>query len=724
MQPDLQQRLASSLSGTYSVERELGGGGMSRVFVAEETALGRRVVVKVLAPEVAGALSGERFVREIRLAARLQQANIVPVLRAGELDGLPYYTMPFVAGESLRAAMNAASANTGTLGASQSLAILRDVARALAYAHGEGVVHRDIKPENVLLSAGTAVVTDFGIAKAISEARATNSEGTDEGATSAALTSLGVALGTPGYMAPEQAAGDPDTDARADLYAWGVMAYELLAGAHPFAHHRSTHAMLRAHMSELPEHVAVRARGIPRTICDLIMRCLAKSPDERPARASDLVDVLDSATTADRSSTGIFRALLIYAALFALVGITTRLAITLIGLPHWVLPGAIGIMLLGLPVVLLTGLVQRQRSVASGPDVAGTLARLAMRQSQRFTWRRAVLAGAVAGSAFVAAVGGFMTMRHFGIGPFGSLIGSNALAARDRIVVADMRGPASDTALGSVLAEGLRVGLGESNAVRLVSKELAQRTLQQMERPGAALTAGVARDVAARVQAKAVLDGDVRRVGTTSILTVRLLPVDSDEPLVSLQETADTDADFSAATGRLARRLRARIGESLRRVNAMPPLEQVTTASLPALRKYTSGTQAASRGDYLLAMQSYRDAIAIDSQFVAPYVALGVTIAQISGTRDAQSRMLQHAYGLRSRLPRREQLSAEIAYWNYGPEPDVGRAIAAAEGMRNLYPDAIEPLQALPSLYFRAHRYAETVHVAQQAMDADSSFVV
>ncbi|MBC7563131.1 MAG: protein kinase [Gemmatimonadaceae bacterium] len=272
-------RLSAALGRQYSIERELGGGGMSRVFLAREVGLNRDVVIKVLPDDVAAGVSFERFNREIQLAASLSQANIVPLLTAGTADGVPYFTMPFVAGESLRTRL----ATLPALTLAECVGVLRDVARALSYAHARGVVHRDIKPDNVLLSHGTAVVTDFGIAKALSASR-THGGG-------ATLTQAGVAIGTPTYMAPEQIAGDADVDARADLYAWGCMAYELLTGTPPFVRD-SAQRVLTAHLTETPRLVSEIRSDVPAPLARLIARCLEKEPDARPQRADEMVQAL------------------------------------------------------------------------------------------------------------------------------------------------------------------------------------------------------------------------------------------------------------------------------------------------------------------------------------------------------------------------------------------------------------------------------------------------
>ena len=278
---DLSGRLQAALAASYRIERELGGGGMSRVFVATETSLGRQVVIKVLPPELAAGLSVERFRREIQLAASLQHPHIVPLLAAGPADDMLYYTMPLIQGESLRTKI----AREGELPIGESVRILRDVVDALACAHERGIVHRDIKPDNVLVSRHHGLVADFGVAKALSEATGPNS-----------FTSTGLALGTPAYMAPEQATADPHVDHRADIYAVGALAYEMLAGRPPFTG-SSPQAVLAAQVTQPAEPITKYRPSVPQALTALIMRCLEKRPADRFQSAEDLLHLLESMAT-------------------------------------------------------------------------------------------------------------------------------------------------------------------------------------------------------------------------------------------------------------------------------------------------------------------------------------------------------------------------------------------------------------------------------------------
>ncbi len=279
MTDTLAQRLREALGPDYSLEHELGGGGMSRVFVATESALGRRVVVKVLPPDLAAGVNKERFRREIQLAAQLQHPHIVPLLTAGERGDLLWFTMPFIEGESLRAILD----RRGALSSREVMRILHNIVDALAYAHSRGVVHRDIKPGNILMSGSHAVVTDFGVAKALSAAIPL-----------AGHTTSGMAIGTPAYMAPEQLAADPNADHRVDLYAVGLLAYELLTGASPFSG-KSPQATLAAQLTVRPTAPHITRPDIPGPLSDVIMQCLEKDADKRPQTAAALLEALDRA---------------------------------------------------------------------------------------------------------------------------------------------------------------------------------------------------------------------------------------------------------------------------------------------------------------------------------------------------------------------------------------------------------------------------------------------
>jgi serine/threonine-protein kinase len=277
---DLRQSLQQALGPAYVLERELGG-GMSRVFVATEASLGRRVVLKVLPPSLAAGLSVDRFRREIQVAASLQHPHIVPLLTAGQAGEFLYYTMPLVEGESLRARLD----GHGELPVTVAARWLGQIARALAYAHRHGIVHRDIKPDNILLSGDEVQVADFGIAKALAES-----------VQHAGITSVGLAIGTPAYMAPEQAVADPAVDHRADLYALGVVGYEMLAGQPPFAA-RTAPQLLAAHATERPVPLRERRPAVPAAIADVVMALLEKRPADRPQSAEEVAKAIEAGAT-------------------------------------------------------------------------------------------------------------------------------------------------------------------------------------------------------------------------------------------------------------------------------------------------------------------------------------------------------------------------------------------------------------------------------------------
>ena len=660
---------------------------MSTVFLAEETALGRKVVVKVLPPDLLAGVNLDRFKREIQLAARLQQAQIVPVLTAGDASGIPYYTMPFVEGESLRARL----ARTGPLPIAEVIHILRDVARALAYAHERGVVHRDIKPDNVLLSGGTAVVTDFGIAKAISAARTTSNE--------TALTQLGTSIGTPAYISPEQAAGDPTVDHRADIYSLGCMAYELIAGSAPF-HGRTPQRTLAAHLTETPSPIETHRPDVPPSLAALVMRCLEKEPASRPQNAGELLTALESATTGSASEAmpgsmlsrpgAIRRALLAYAGIFIAVALLARAAVIALGLPDWVFIGAIVIVALGLPVLLATAYVHHttRRVAAQTPVVTtggsqaaqGTMANLALRASPHLTWSRSFRMGAYALGAFALVVVAIMVMRMFGVGPAASLMAAGALNERERLLVIDFHAGA-DTSLSHVVTEAVRTNLAQSNVVSIMPPTAIAGALQRMQRPvSSAVDMTLAREIAVREGAKAVVGGSIATLGSGYMISISLVSADSGNSLASFQKTVDGPGELLDGIDELTRKLRGRIGESLKAVRDAPALEQVTTSSLAALRVYAEAQRATDLdGDYAKAAGLLREAVALDTTFAMAYRKLGITLTNMGMPRSQVDSALGKAYQYRGRLSEKERHLTVATYYANGPGRDRQRAAAAFE---------------------------------------------
>lgn len=269
------ESVRAALAGSYRIDRELGEGGMATVYLAEDLKHTRQVAVKVLRPELAASVGADRFLHEIRTTANLRHPHIVPLYDSGEANGVLYYVMPFVDGESLEQRLE----RDGQLGVEETVALARQVADALGYAHEHGLLHRDIKPGNIMLERGHAVVTDFGIARAVSTAGGER------------LTRTGMAVGTPTYMSPEQASGFDDVDARSDLYSLACVAYEMLAGEPPFMGKTASIVMARHAMDPVPPLATARP-GIPPHLAGAIERALAKTPADRFASAAEWVEAL------------------------------------------------------------------------------------------------------------------------------------------------------------------------------------------------------------------------------------------------------------------------------------------------------------------------------------------------------------------------------------------------------------------------------------------------
>ncbi|HEX6941543.1 MAG TPA: protein kinase [Gemmatimonadaceae bacterium] len=711
---DFTQRLSEAIGSDYRIERELGGGGMSRVFLAEDVKLSRKVVVKVLPPEMAASVNQDRFRREIQLAARLQHPHVVPVLSANASGDLLWYVMPFIEGESLRAKL----AREGELPVGEAVRLLREVTDALAYAHERGVVHRDIKPDNVMVSRGHALVTDFGVAKAVSE-----STGTASG-----LTSLGVALGTPAYMAPEQAAADPHVDHRADLYALGAVAYEMLAGRPPFTG-ASPQSLLMAHVTQTPDPVSVHRPSIPPALASTIMRCLEKRAADRWQSAAEIIPQLDAALTPhtgtqptpafQRTSSGTRAALqkanpVRVTALFVLASVAILAATWWLegrlGLPSWVLPVAAVLMLIGLPIMLITAQRERERLHGTAETAGSGL------RDRLFTWRGALGGGALALAGLAAAAGGFMTLRAMGVGPFATLVSAGVLAERDKLVLADFTNRTADSTLGTSITEAFRIDLTQSPVLRVAEGNEVASTLRLMgSSPDVPLTEQAAHGVATRIGAKAVLIGEVTPLGSGYVLTARLVGVADSVTLLAERESASDAAALIPAVEALSRKVREQIGESLRSVRSGQPLEQVTTRSLPALRAYSEGSRlffSAGRTDD--ALKFLEQAVALDSNFGMAWRRIGA----IFNNRFDPARAVpavRRAYALRDQMPPLEAAHVTAFYYR-AVENDPARAAQAYEQLLAAWPDDLTAINNLAVFVSDMGRKREAANLYRRAL--------
>lgn len=647
-----QSRLAQALADRYTIEREVGHGGMATVYLAQDRKHGRPLAIKVLRPDLAAALGAQRFLREIEIAARLNHPHILPLYDSGEADGSLYYVMPFVEGETLRQRLD----RERQLPIDDAVRIAREVADGLNHAHRLGVIHRDIKPENILLSGGHAVIADFGIARAVSVAG------------NETLTQTGFAVGTPAYMSPEQALGQEELDARSDLYSLSCMLYEMLVGEPPYTGPTAQAIIARRMSAAIPSARETR-EAVPEDLDVVIRRGMARVAADRFASVSEFSDALLRSTTGPHwvaRPSGPWRVMGLYlmsaiAVLALLQVMTSQLA-----LPSWVVPGALVLLLIGVPVILATTLVERG-SLSVPRPARGLL-----------TWRRAILGGVLALGAWGVVVTGYVLANR-----------RSALAletTRLAVLPFAVRGDTAFEYLGEGIVDLLARNLDGAGDLRTVDPGTVLSALGSMD--GRAVNADRYRVVARRVGAGMYLLGTVYAVGGRLRIQASLYDATTDQAgaaLAQVEEEGDA-GDALSVVDRLAARVLVNRGSSPGRLFETGA---ITSRSLSALRTYLTAEHTLRGGPQGIdsALAGLQRAVAEDSTFALAYYRLAVA-AGWQTRHDMANAATAAAVRNSSRLADRDRrlLQAYQHYRNGSPEQ-------AEEGFRNLvrdHPDDLE----------------------------------
>ncbi len=584
----LSDAVAAALGAAYRIDRELGGGGMSHVFVAEEVAFGRRVVVKVLPPDMVAGVNADRFRREIQMAAQLQHPGIVPLLTAGSKDELLWYIMPFVEGASLRAKI----ARGGGMPLDEAVRAWRDLLEALEYAHQHNVIHRDIKPENIMLAGRHAVVLDFGVAKAVSAAT---------GMANSTQTAAGIAIGTPAYMAPEQVAGEGLSDPRTDLYAAGLVMYEMLAGRGPFEGARASELMA-AHIGKPPPPLSTLRPGLPMTLEALVMQCLAKTPEERPASASVILQALD-AMSGELSG-----------------------ARTPSGTP-W--------------------------GNAAAPGGASANASAVGGAAPAPRGRRVWLIGAMAlVVAAVAASGSFFAKRSSNEAE--ARLGRNLLdTMRLQVAFLPVEREAADSALGRTLSNALLTALQSDKRLSPLGDERMQSIVSDAGLVLKGKVADTLRAVARDFGVHVALQPAVARVGSGFLVSAEARTLLSDSLLFRTEATAKDVEAVPAAFRAVVERSTEGLAAAFSKVKRPLATGRLFGTTPEAARIVVSAFSAFDRADFLGAAELAREAVREDTTFAVAWGFLATVDANMNVHPQEAFTGTAKAYAYRDRIPTR-----------------------------------------------------------------------
>jgi tetratricopeptide (TPR) repeat protein len=680
--PELIERLRSALADRYAIERELGRGGMATVFLAHDRKHERPVAIKVLGHDVAAQLGTERFLREIKTAAQLNHPNVLPLYDSGEADGMLYYVMPFVEGGSLRDRL----AREGQLPIEAALEIGREVAEALGYAHGLGIIHRDIKPENILFLSGRPVVADFGIARAMSAA------GADQ------LTQTGTAIGTPAYMSPEQAVGDPHLDGRSDVYALGCVLYEMLSGHPPFMGTTPREVIARHTVDAVPPLRTARPT-IPQNVDDSVVRALAKVPADRFPTAHDFAEALAGRLAARPSgSAALLAGLLRPRALAMLVGYLALTVAAWLGTgwladrfalsPH--LPGfvlaVLGLLIPG--VVLAAAVVGNRDHRWATAHTAGLSANLAIAALALLVLFRGKDLGAATMAVTVTDEEGKRVERVIPKGEFRKRVAIFYFDADPADSVARMLAYAIPDALSVDLLQDLFVDVRQPGQFRDRLREAGFKDLT-------GVPLALARDIATEQFRDQFVRGTVRTEGGQIVVTMGVYRTATGEPI---SESTVRGTDALELVDQLATGVRGTVDLPEGYTGKSPdlPAAELLTHSPAAFRSYARGLEALIvRNDWVRAAALLQEAVTADPTFAAAQYQLFATYVLQNRTQEALP-PLQAAVDQVYRLPERIRNQVKANYYEMRREPD--KMYAVIQMNAELFPNDILALLALAQI--------------------------